>query len=188
MIKLAAASLSDGLPGIVKSGEDAQAIVYALDRLFAKITARLPVLRQTVDLTLASDTVLDALAVEWQTPNYSTSYTTEVKRQLLLGSIAYWSAAGTVAATADAVTRIFTDARISEWFNYGGEPYYFKVSTADPSVAAEDKQAFIAAINRVKRLSAWLEAVVLILSTDPATVHIGAAMYEHDIVNLSVGE
>ena len=179
MTKLQDASVAQALPLCLTRQSDIRALLLAIDAMIGQLWPGLNKLDQTVDLRKAGHEVLDVLAVENQVPNWDESFSLDKKRRLIMAAIPYWCGAGTVAATREIMEAIFTSAAIREWFDYGGTHHYFKIETTDPSVTEDDQQAFIDALENVKRLSAWLEAVVLVLSADPATAYRGVALYDY---------
>ena len=66
---------------------------------------------------------------------------------------------GTPAAVEDLIAAVFGEGKVVEWFEYGGEPYHFKVVTNDYALANERSEEFIKALNTVKNARSWLEKI-----------------------------
>lgn len=75
------------------------------------------------------DDKLDFLAVEQRVLFYSTDLTPDVKRKLILNSIYWHMTLGTRKSMEEILNIIFKNenTKIEEWYEYGGEPYHFKV-------------------------------------------------------------
>ena len=98
----------------------------------------------------------------------------------------YWSQAGTKAAVESLCCDIFGDATVSEWYEYGGKAGYFKVTTTNSAVTEQNVAEFRAAVEAVKRLSAWLEGVELVLSTPDFVAAVGFTVQICDSLHLKM--
>jgi len=106
-----------------------------------------------------SGPVLDLLAWQWHVDFYEITLPIEQKRELVKNAIAWHKRKGTPSAVEELVRVTFFSGDVVEWWEYGGNPGYFKVIITDPSATNERAQEFIAAVNSVKRASAWLESI-----------------------------
>ena len=70
---------------------------------------------------------LDVLAYDLHVDWYDYSYPIEVKRQTIRDSVRVHRRLGTKYAVETALGAVFPGTRVQEWFEYGGEPYMFKV-------------------------------------------------------------
>ncbi|WP_044480432.1 phage tail protein I [Paenibacillus antibioticophila] len=105
--------------------------------------------------------VLDILAWQFGADWYDASVDIEVKREAIKDVLYLAKIRGTPAAVQRIVEIYFGDGRVEEWFEYGGNPGYFRVLTSNPEATNEKAQQFTKAVESVKRKSQWLEAVVL---------------------------
>lgn len=55
----------------------------------------------------------------------------------------------------------FAHSEVREWFEYGGEPYRFRIDTMDGFKTMDDYRALIRAINTVKNTRSWLDGVTV---------------------------
>ncbi len=184
MIKLSQAQLTDSLPRVIAKEPWAMAMSAAVNKQIEKILAAARRAMLYADIYNTPEQLLDVLAAEMQIPSYSSEYGIDLKRTLVLNGLSYWSKAGTVQATEDVLKSIFEDAEISEWFQYSGEPGYFKITTANPNITEQNISDFKAAAEKVKRLSAWLEGVELILGVDPMVVSVGFILTEAESIEI----
>lgn len=71
--------------------------------------------------------VLDILAVDLRADWYDFNYSLETKRAMIRDSFYVHRKKGTKGAIAKALSDIFPNSTVQEWFEYGGDPYYFRV-------------------------------------------------------------
>lgn len=182
MTDLFSASLLDGLPYILRQQPEVRAMAYALQNfmgIIRKLIAQTRVFTSDEALTHA---VCDRLAVEWRVPQYSEEYSISVKRELIKSTLSVYSNAGTKAAVENLVSTIFGSAEVEEWFEYGGEPCHFTITTDNPDVNSGDVAEFKAAAERLKRLSAWLDEIVLALTVETQKLYGGCFIREYSEV------
>lgn len=184
MIELSNARLIDSLPTVIAKEPWAQAMSAAVNKQIAKIVTASKKAMIYADIYNASEQILDVLATEMQIPEYSSDYNIDIKRSLVLDGLSYWSKAGTVQATEDILKSVFEDANISEWFDYSGKPGCFKITTTNPNITEQNVSDFKAAAERVKRLSAWLDGVELMLSAEPMNVRVGFVVADTEYIRL----
>ena len=109
--------------------------------------------------------MLDILAVETNTQYYLENMPWEMKRAVLKGVLKWKTLAGTAGAVREVVETIFGNGSLHEWFEYGGNPGYFKVDIG--TMLTEDNVAwFMRVVSQVKPARAHLEAVTCILEGD----------------------
>ncbi|GAK06023.1 putative phage tail protein [Geomicrobium sp. JCM 19037] len=105
--------------------------------------------------------VLDHLAFTFSVDAYERSMGLETKRELISDAVFLHQTRGTPAAVERLITTLFNDGRVEEWWEYGGEPYMFRVITNNPSANQERALEFIRAVNAVKNMRSHLETVIL---------------------------
>lgn len=111
-------------------------------------------------LDLLNTQELDALADELKVLWYDKSLTDEQKRVLLLQSDHVYMKLGTVQAVQDVVTAVFGEAKVEEFFTYGGNPHYFRIEVKSASALSQENEAkLLRTLEIVKRKSQWLEKI-----------------------------
>lgn len=168
MIDLRNSEPLDSLPQILRKQPWVQALSYAIARMVWNIldTADRSRTYSRVDL-IEEDKILDAMAIDLLINQYDTTYPIETKRKLVKFALQYWATAGTKQATEDILVRTLNDGYITEWFEYSGSPGYFKIHLRDNTLTDADILKFKEVAENVKRLSAWLDKVVLDMVNDP---------------------
>ena len=75
---------------------------------------------------------------------------------------------------------------VEEWFNYGGQPYYFKVilQIFNRSINEETENKLIALINEYKNERSWLEEIQFHLSSK-TKMHTYSALVEEETITVN---
>lgn len=163
MIKLTDARLTDALPKTLAEQPWVQALAEASRKMRRRVMAYADRTRLFCDIDEASEEALDALAVELQTPLYKNDYPLTVKRQIVKNSMLYYIRSGTRGAVEELLADIYQGAEVEEWFEYGGEPNYFRVaidiSRTTVPVAEMAPAELESWLYSVKRASSALESL-----------------------------
>lgn len=160
MIKLKDSLFADILPTHLKDN-GVKAIAYAVGKQIASLCAHADDSRTYAAVETAPDAVLDALAVELRTPAYDASLPTATKRALIADSVTFFARLGTPAALAQLVKTLFSSGRVTEWFDYGGAEYHFKVQidTAADMIDTAKQQQVQEWANNYKNQRSILDAI-----------------------------
>lgn len=163
MIKLTDARLTDALPKTLAEQPWVQALAEASRKMRRRVIAYADRTRLFCDIDEASEEALDALAAELQTPLYKNDYPLTVKRQIVKNSMLYYIRSGTRGAVEELLADIYQGAEVKEWFEYGGEPNYFRVaidiSRTTVPVAEMTPAELESWLYSVKRASSALESL-----------------------------
>lgn len=184
MISLYDSTLLDGLPKFFGQQPWARALsktISKYDRRLMDWLGNIMIYAEPDNLT---ETACDLLAIEFQTPQYRQEYTVDVKQNMVLHSYEYLSTAGTKYAVERLVSDIFGDAQVEEWFEYGGDPGYFGITTTNPAVTEENVSDFREAAESVKPVSAWLDYVNLLLDGGNGDIYFGGFVIEAETLNI----
>lgn len=163
MIKLTDARLTDALPKTLAEQPWVQALAEASRKMRRRVMAYADRTRLFCDIDEASEEALDALAVELQTPLYKNDYPLTVKRQIAKNSMLYYIRSGTRGAVEELLADIYQGAEVEEWFEYGGEPNYFRaaidISRTTVPVVEMPPAELESWLYSVKRASSALESL-----------------------------
>lgn len=107
------------------------------------------------------ETVLDMLAYDFKVEWYEYSAPIQNKRQTIKESILVHKHKGTKYAVEMAVHSLYGRAEVTEWFEYGGEPFHFRI-TVFGSSSSRIKQLG-PKILYAKNLRSVLESVIFVL-------------------------
>ena len=174
MIDLRTGLFTDLLPEHLRSTE-AKALAYAVGRQITKLLALADAVPFYACLSSASEKVLDHLAVELRVPAYREAFPLEVKRALIRDALLAYAKMGTPSAINRTICSIFGYGYITEWFAYGGEPHHFRavIRPEKDGVGLDRVEEFIRILSGVKRLSSWLDCIIVEIVLPPAVLHTG---------------
>lgn len=138
--------------------------IYALGRVIAEqlqVTAqqiRRNIIYARIDEL--DEQTLDILAYDLHVDWYDYSYPIEVKRRTIKDSVKIHRRLGTKYAVETALGAVFPGTRVEEWFEYGGDPYTFRVKiSAAEGVTAEQQAAVLERVRFYKNLRSHLSAI-----------------------------
>lgn len=122
--------------------------------------------------------VLDFLAIELRTPAYSQDYSISVKRELVKGTLKFYSHLGTPWAVNWVIETVFGNGHIDEWFNYGGTPHHFRIEVNNDGTfrSLEGFDRFMYLVFSVKRLSSWLDEIIILTDMGETLLRFGGLM------------
>ena len=128
MIELHDVGLVEGLPPDVAK----EPWVQILDAVFRerrkKELEAAERLKIYTDIDRADEAVLDILAVQFRVDWYDTSYPIETKRRIIKTALEVRRYCGTEWAVQKALSSIYPNVKISEWYDYGGRPGYWRMN------------------------------------------------------------
>lgn len=124
------------------------------------------------------EAVLDELAWQMDIDWYDANADIDVKQKLIKTAPEIHKTRGTPDAVERIVKTYFSDGYVKEWFEYGGNPYMFKVVTSNPSVTSELAEQFTKVLDSVKNKRSHLESILISLAGEmnlyfSGVVHIG---------------
>lgn len=127
--------------------------------------------------------VLDILAWQFKVLWYDATSSLEVKRKAINDALLVARTLGTPAAVEKVVEIYFGDGRVEEWFEYGGQPYYFRVVTNNLDATNAQAALLVKAVDSVKNLRSRLE-VVIIESVENMDIYHGHVLQMTDNLTL----
>ena len=155
---LQSVSLIDILPPNLLADKQIYAAARALDDELQKITAATRNALLLPRLDELSEEVIDLLAWQWHVDFYEPSMSIETKRQLVRESIAWHRIKGTKAAVEKMTQTVFKGGVVTEWFEYGGEPYHFRIDLLTaPNITQDDTARLLAVVNAAKNVRSVLD-------------------------------
>lgn len=112
--------------------------------------------------TLPED-ILDALAYDFRVEWYDYEGTIDEKRKTISECISVHRYKGTKYAVETALKSVYDTVKVQEWYEYGGEPFHFKVIIYDSSGNEEKRNRILAKIKYYKNLRSHLEETVFMI-------------------------
>lgn len=155
MIKYEDAEPNSVLPFVVSSEVDNIAISFAYRMAMRKIVIMSKQTMLYSNIDNLDEELLDLMALELRTQYYGNNLSVETKRKLIKNTIRWYQKAGTRQAMQEVLDAVFENARLLEWFEYGGKPGTFKIMTTH-TPTKEELELFKKVLERVKSASSSL--------------------------------
>lgn len=158
MIKLQESRISHILPEYLSSQECVQALSFALNRAVEKFVGYCNNISVYAVVDSLPGAVLDMLALELGTQYYDASLPIQSRKALIKNTMAWYSAAGTPRAVEELVKSVFGEGEVREWYEYGDEPYFFKIIT-NAQINPDMNERFSEMIRIVKNARSHLAGI-----------------------------
>lgn len=153
--------LSRLMPQFMRNDRNFKAFSYALEKELKRLSANIVHASIYSRIDSLSEEVLDELAWQFNVVEYRSEYDISIKRKLIKNSMIIHKRRGTVAAVEDVVTNIFGNATVEEWFEYGGEPYHFKIKTSNVESSDEMIAEITQIVKETQNARSYLEEVIV---------------------------
>ena len=136
---------------------------------------------------IAAEHILPWLAWEMSVDVWNDNWAVEVRRGVINASLFVHKKKGTIGALKKALGALGVDGlQLEEWFEYGGDPYHFRVfieiisSGFDLNILDE----ILAVIINSKNVRSHLESLKAYLTTKSSMPYIGVAVQSGEVVTL----
>ena len=150
--------ISQILPVSLKYLPEVKAISYAIGNAMGKLIQYSHLASVYAAIDILPEDILDLLATELRTQYYDSNMDIERKRDIIKKTLLWHDRARTPSAVKELVEVIFGEGQIAEWFEYGGNPYRFKIKT-NALLTPNMSEEFSAIIRKVKNTRSHLEAI-----------------------------
>lgn len=148
------------LPDSILQDKKFSALAEALNVELENLSADIEQVLHIPRLNKLSGTILDLLAWQMHVDFYEPhELADDVKRNLIRNSIAWHKILGTPAALKAVNLAFNRDVKISEWFEYGGEPYHFKIETS-PFYSLPELDSWLRQLIYVKNVRSWATLII----------------------------
>lgn len=156
---LTAENLLSVLPPVLANDESMNALATAVADNLASQNAEIDNIKIFSAIDSLPETLCDILAVDLKVDWYSYEYPLKIKRNLIKTAFIIHRTLGTVGAVKTALDAIYPGSIVEEWFNYEGDPYYFRVilDVTEQIIDNILEPSLRKAINTYKPLRARLE-------------------------------
>lgn len=177
MIKLRDTGLIEGLPPIIANQHWVKVIDAVYRERQRKVLDAADKLHVYSGIDSASEELLDVLAVQFKVDWYDTGYPLETKRRVIKTALEVRCYCGTEWAVAKAISAIYPNARIEEWYDYGGTPGYWRlvVDTTDEEVPFYTARQVEQKLGYARRCTAHLERITYKTVSENAAPRIAVA-------------
>lgn len=156
---------------------------YALDRQMAKMHKLAKQITMWSDLDNVDPKYYDFLAMTIRVPYYKSEYGNKLKLGLIKSALLTRRYAGTIKAIEELLSRTFPAASFIPWYEYGGEPYHFKI-TMEEEPTEDAKKLFEAMLQRTKAARSIIDGVEIDVNEIKNTVYIGLGIQSQSIISI----
>lgn len=132
MINYNTGELLDIVTESSKSDPEVKSLSYALKQAITLLISKIERVYLFSNIDELPENIVDLLAAELRTQYYDASLSLDKKRELVRNTLPWHMIAGTPAAVEELINVAFGGGKVKEWFEYGGNPYTFKVETLTP--------------------------------------------------------
>ncbi len=152
---LTAENLLLALPEALRQDEQMQALAAGIAEVLAARPAEIDRLLIYPRIDELPEALLDRLAYDFKVDWWDAEYSLAAKRQTLKDNWQVHRRLGTKAAVEQAIAAIYPKTQVLEWFEYGGEPYHFKleINLTGSSFDRERQQRVLDRVEYYKNLT-----------------------------------
>lgn len=171
-------NLMETLPPALRADPSVTALAEALATVLAERVGELDRLRIYPAIDRLEEPLLDLLAYDFKVDWWDGNYSLEEKRRTLKDSWRVHKTLGTKAAVETAISAIYPETKVAEWFEYGGEPYHFKlyIDVSHEDIHSERHRRVLERMNFYKNLRSHLDSIIYIIRAEgTATGYTAAA-------------
>lgn len=184
MNRLENLQLTQLLPASIAADTTVKNISLSVETILQTVAGQTAAVLLLPHLDELPEAIIDELAWQYHVDAYSADFAIDVKRQLIRQSIAWHHKKGTPAAVTDMLSTIYASAQLEEFWEYGGEPYYFRVTVGeDRTDSAQTIDDAIRVIKLSKNVRSWLDGIKFRRNIT-GTIYLGAAMSKNKKVEL----
>ena len=115
------------LPDVLRNDKKMYALATVIADIFSDQVDEIRKLRIYSQIDNLPEPLLDILAYDFKVDWYGYDYDIDVKRAQLKDSFNVHRHLGTRGAVEKALSDIYPGTEVEEWFDYGGDPYHFRV-------------------------------------------------------------
>lgn len=155
-----------------------ECFAYAFDRQIRKLHILARKLTVWSDLDNADPRYYDHMAMTIRAPYYKSEYNKGQKLKLIKTALESRIYAGTMKAVEDLLSRSILNAKFVPWYEYGGDPYHFRIETSDDP-EEEARLLFANMLQRVKAARSVIDGVKIDHDPLKNIVYIGAGIGQH---------
>ena len=177
--------IKETLPDSIRKDRTVQDICEAIEKEMQAVNRATGYCLLLPRLDELSEALLDELAWEYHVDFYDQTLPIEQKREMVRQAIESHRKKGTAAVVRNVVSIILQDGRVEEWFQYGGEPYHFRVILIMGPMASEETiQKLVDTVYAVKNVRSWLDYVQFHRESE-GRIYFGGANTVHKRVEIT---
>lgn len=176
-------NLLRALPEVLRNDKSMYALAETVANALMPVVAETDLPRIFPRIDELDEQLLDILAWDFKVDWWDYSYSLTEKRNTLKQSWYVHKHMGTPSAVATALSAIYPDSKVEEWYTYGGKPYHFrlKIPVDQSTLDMVKHSTVLSLVSFYKNLRSVLDSVeyygtntslVIYPATAPIGVHI----------------
>lgn len=175
------------LPTVLQGDESTAALASSIASVLAGRVEEIKGLLIYSRIDDLPEELLDILAKDFKVDWWDGDYSLEEKRQTLKDSWRVHRTLGTKAAVVSAISAIYPDTKVLEWWEYGGQPYHFRllIDSTYEHVDPEKHQRVMEKVDYYKPLRSVLDETEYYDAGATAKVYAGAAFVGAELVDFA---
>lgn len=158
MVNYKESQITQILPENIKDFPEVKAISYAISIAIKKLADYAEKISVYAAVDEMPGKMLDLLAIELRAQYYDEKLPAEKKKTIVKNALLWHERAGTPYAVEEMVAAVFGTGEVKEWFEYGGNPYYFRIKT-ETSITEDSTRKLQEVMKRVKNIRSHMEAI-----------------------------
>ena len=168
-------NLAGTLPPALRSDPSVVVLSEVLAELLAARPAEIDRLLIYPAIDTLDEPLLDILARDFKVDWWDPEYSLEEKRRTLKDSWRVHRLLGTRAAMETAISAIYPHTQVLEWFEYGGEPYHFRlhINVSDDNIESDKQRRVLSRLDTYKNLRSHLDTINYRMTARPAAADAG---------------
>ena len=175
---LTAENFLAAFPVALQGDQSSAALADVTARLLARRPGEVDRLRLYSAIDQMDEQLLDILAYDFKVDWWDADYSLEEKRRTLKDSWRVHKLLGTKATVEMAISAIYPQTTVQEWFEYGGRPYHFKLQLDLTGTfwTEERPRRILERVNFYKSLRSHVDGLEYTrYPAQPARLHVGGA-------------
>ncbi len=160
------AALLEGFPPSLARDEDKEKMAESTAPLLAQVISETDKASIFTQIDTLPEWLLDILASDFKAEWYDYEGTIDEKRKTIQECMFIHRYKGTKFAVETALKSVYSKATVSEWFDYGGEPFHFSVTINDTTNDREKRSRILEKIQYYKNLRSVLDNVTFKLAIE----------------------
>ncbi len=179
MSNLSDITIKEILPSSIAEDQNVQELSATNDSYLHEIFEKVQCILLLPNLDTLPEDVVDSLAWQYHVDFYELDMPIAKKRNMVREAIYWHLIKGTPAAVEKVVANVFQSATVQENWEYGGQPYWFRVTGISEPLPADDTiERLTAAINSAKNTRSWCEGIGFRREIDQA-IYAGIPITQH---------
>ena len=187
-MRLSDVDLSRLLPAFMSADDTSQAMTAALNPELSELARKLRNALIIPRLDEFSEEILDELAAELNIAWYVRGADIDAKRSVIRNAYEIHGRIGTPWAIETVGQQYFGDAEVEEWWEYGGEPYHFRVRTGNVVEGTRDAQVFLRLVEKLKNARSVMDGLYIENAMPPAQAYVAGRVQVFKVIKLGMEE